>query len=113
MKTKMMMSIAFLGVLVSANAMASVKCFLHVQGKEPIALAPYDANNDVVLTATTGSIQAFAILSLDSEDVITNLQIRDSARGLKVMAGDFDLSKKPASLMFDTDKEGITLSCQK
>jgi hypothetical protein len=113
MKTMMKKSIAFLGVLASTQAMANVKCFLHVQGEEPKVLAPYSANNNVVLVASVGTIEGFAILSLDSQDVISNLQIKDSTRDLRVMAGDFDVSKKPASLIFAAGKEGVTLICQK
>lgn len=109
MKTIVM---SLIGALLSINAMASVNCFVQVDG-EAKALEAAKAGS-IVLEASIGTIQATALASLDSQDEVTDLQIKDSNQNFSVMSvGAYDLSKRAAVLFANIGHTRLTLTCSK
>ena len=109
MKTIVM---SLLGALISMNAMASVRCFVQVDGQAK----PLEATKEgsVVLQAVMGTIQATVVASLDSQDEVTDLQIKDSTQNFSVMSvGANDLSKRPAVLFANLGSTQVTLTCSR
>ena len=109
MKTIVM---SLLGAFISFNAMAAVKCFVQVEG-EAKALEAAKAGS-VVLQTSIGTIEATALVSLDSQDEVTDLQIKDSSQNFSVMGvGAYNLSKRAAVLFAKIGNTNVTLSCTK
>ncbi|MNL26894.1 hypothetical protein D3C87_1484530 [compost metagenome] len=105
-------AMSLLSAFVSVNAMASVNCFVQVAGETK----PLQATKagSVVLEAAIGNIEAIALVSLDSTDEVTDLQIKDTTQNFRVMGvGAYDLTKRPAVLFVNVGNARVSLTCSK